>query len=43
MNDALWAFAQWLVAEPGRLPGCFCLAVVVGVFGGYYTRKRRGR
>jgi hypothetical protein len=38
--NALWALAQWFADEPSRVAGCFCLVVVVGIFGGYATRKR---
>lgn len=36
----MWSFVEWLAEEPSRIAGLFCLAVVVGVFGGYFMRKR---
>jgi hypothetical protein len=39
--NAVWAFVEWLAAEPSRPLGLFCLVCVVGVFGGYFTRRRR--
>ena len=39
--NVVWAFVQWLAAEPSRPLGCFCLACVVGLFGGYAARRRR--
>jgi hypothetical protein len=43
MTDALWTLAQWFAAAPSRIGGCLLLCIVVGVFGGYATRKRRKR
>jgi hypothetical protein len=39
--NTVWAFVVWLAEEPTRALGLFCLACVVGIFGGYATRKRR--
>ena len=41
MSDALWALAQWLVAEPGRIIGVFAAVVCLGLFGGYWSGRRR--
>jgi hypothetical protein len=41
VSDLLWGFAQWLGASPGRVGGCVLACVVVGFFGGFWTKRRR--